>query len=74
MAGSALRLVLTGGVGWYWGRLGRDRVMLLIKREPQWPEIERPSDLQGLEFAEYRGTPVSVREMIMKFLREVQGG
>lgn len=60
-------------VGWFWGRLGRDRVMLLIKREPQWPDIERPSDLQGLEFAEYEGTPDSVREKILKFLREVQG-
>jgi predicted nucleotide-binding protein len=36
-------------IGWFWGRLGRDRVLLLVKEE-----LELPSDLQEVEFYRFR--------------------
>lgn len=60
-------------VGWFWGRLGRDRVMLLFKNHEGHPEIERPSDLQGLEFAEYEEEATSARDKVLRFLKEVEG-
>src|ERR1700684_2194211 len=38
--------------GWFWGRLGRQRVLLLIKGE-----LELPSDLAGLSYHSYSISP-----------------
>ena len=35
-------------IGWFWGRLGRDRILILRKGS-----IEIPSDLQGVDLPKY---------------------
>lgn len=50
-------------VGWVWGRLGRNRLMVLVKGP-----IEFPSDLQGLEYYEYQQKPTERSEDIRKFI------
>lgn len=49
-------------VGWFWGRLGRDRLLLLKKGD-----VEFPSDLSGLEHYSYTNDPRDCREEIMQF-------
>lgn len=44
-------------IGWIWGRLGRDKVMLLCKGA-----VEVPSDLQGMEYQTYSGSPLEGSE------------
>lgn len=53
-------------VGWFWGRLGRDRVMVLKKGD-----IEPPSDLSGLEMYEYLDDPLEKSEALREFLGSV---
>jgi hypothetical protein len=50
-------------VGWFWGRLGRDRVLILTKGD-----IEFPSDLTGLEVYSYRDDPEERSEKLRAFL------
>lgn len=50
-------------VGWFWGRLGRERVMLLTRGG-----IEPPSDLSGIEMYEYSQDPLEMSERIRTFL------
>jgi predicted nucleotide-binding protein len=50
-------------IGWFWGRLGRDHVMLLVKGD-----IEFPSDLLGLEYYPYRANVSELSETIRRFL------
>jgi hypothetical protein len=50
-------------IGWFWGRLGRDRVLLLVKEE-----LELPSDLQGVEFFSFREKVEEVSEKVRDFL------
>lgn len=50
-------------VGWFWGRLGRSRVMLLTRGG-----IEPPSDLSGIEMYEYSQVPTESSEKIRAFL------
>jgi len=49
-------------IGWFWGRLGRDHVMLLVKGD-----IEIPSDLRGLEYYSYRENVAEVADRIRQF-------
>jgi predicted nucleotide-binding protein len=49
-------------IGWFWGRLGRDRVLLLVK-----DELELPSDLQGVEFYPFRDRVEEVFEKVRDF-------
>ena len=49
--------------GWVWGRLGRDRVMLLRKGEP-----EHPSDIHGLEYFQYNESPAELIDKIIGFV------
>lgn len=49
-------------IGWFWGRLGRDRVLLLVKEE-----LELPSDLQGLEYYRFQTNVEDVSEKIRDF-------
>jgi len=50
-------------IGWFWGRLGRDRVLVLSRGQ-----IETPSDLSGIEFYEYAEDPIEREENILAFL------
>lgn len=49
--------------GWFWGRLGRKRVLLLIKGE-----LELPSDLAGLSYYSYKISPEECQEAIAEFV------
>ena len=44
-------------VGWFWGRLGRDRVLLLVRGD-----VEMPSDLLGIEHGTYKTSPTLVTD------------
>jgi hypothetical protein len=53
-------------VGWFWGRLGRSRVLLLVRGD-----LEIPSDLDGIEYHRYQRSPLEASESLRKFLRHV---
>jgi hypothetical protein len=55
-------------VGWIWGRLGRNKVMVLCKGD-----IEIPSDLNGLEYYRYNASPLEVSESVRAFTRQLVG-
>jgi predicted nucleotide-binding protein len=40
-------------VGWFWGRLGRERILLLVRGD-----VEVPSDLDGIEYFSYEQSPL----------------
>lgn len=52
-------------IGWFWGRLGRDHIMLLVKGD-----IEIPSDLRGLEYHRYRNNVAELTDRIQQFYKE----
>jgi len=56
-------------VGWFWGRLGRKRVMILRKGD-----IELPTDLQGIEFYRYTTRPDEREAEIRKFIGQIKRG
>jgi predicted nucleotide-binding protein len=49
-------------IGWFWGRLGRDRILLLVKEE-----LELPSDLQGVEYHRFASKVEDVSEKVRDF-------
>jgi predicted nucleotide-binding protein len=49
-------------IGWLWGRLGRDHILLLVK-----DEIELPSDLQVLEHYRFAKEAAEVSGKIRDF-------
>ena len=51
-------------VGFIWGRLGRQRLMLLTQ-----PGLQIPTDLQGLEVFQYRDSPREVADQIRTFIK-----
>lgn len=51
-------------VGFIWGRLGRKRLMLLTQ-----PDLEIPSDLQGLEVFQYRDSPREFADQLRTFIK-----
>ena len=53
-------------VGWFWGRLGRERVFLWLK-----DEIKLPSDLQGAAWTPAPTAKIAKKSVIafVKFLR-----
>jgi predicted nucleotide-binding protein len=53
-------------VGWFWGRLGRSRVLLLVRGD-----IEVPSDLDGIEFKRYQKSVLELVPTIQSFLLRV---
>lgn len=53
--------------GWFWGALGRDRLLLLTKGE-----VEIPSDLDGVEHYRYINTPMEVFEQVRQFVNHLQ--
>lgn len=56
-------------VGWFWGRLGRNRIMVLCKGN-----VEMPSDLDGIEVFPYTNTPIDASEKIRAFIERIQHG
>ena len=53
-------------VGWFWGRLGRNRVLLLVRGD-----VEIPSDLDGIEYHSYQQSVLELGAKIQKFLLQV---
>jgi CAP12/Pycsar effector protein, TIR domain len=53
-------------VGWFWGRLGRSRVLLLLRGN-----VETPSDLDGLVYFRYRRSVSERKSEIKRFLDHV---
>jgi predicted nucleotide-binding protein len=53
-------------VGWFWGRLGRSRVLLLVRGD-----VEIPSDLDGIEYHCYERSVLELGPMIHSFLLQV---
>lgn len=49
-------------IGWFWGRLGRERILLLVKKE-----LELPSDLQGVEYHRFEAKVEEMTEKIRDF-------
>lgn len=52
-------------VGWFWGRLGRHRVLLLVRGD-----VEIPSDLDGIEYHAYQSSVLEAKAGIRRFLFE----
>lgn len=55
--------------GWFWGRLGRARILLLMKGE-----LELPSDLAGLLYESYITSPQECAEAIGDFVESMRCG
>lgn len=51
-------------IGWFWGKLGLERMLLLVK-----DQVEIPSDLQGLEYYRFSRNPVECSEKIRALYR-----
>jgi len=52
-------------IGWFWGRVGRDRIIMLRKGE-----TDIPSDLDGIEYYVFTDKPREKLEDLRKFFRE----
>lgn len=50
-------------IGWFWGRLGRDRCLLLMR-----DAVEIPSDLSGVEVHKYKESPIERSEAVRDFI------
>jgi hypothetical protein len=55
-------------VGWFWGRLGRNRFLLLCQKE-----IDIPSDLGGVEYYTYTSDPTQVSDEVRAFIDDLRG-
>lgn len=55
-------------VGWFWGRLGRDRVLLLLKNSP----MDLPSDLQGMEYYQYNDSPTEQSDALRAYVQRLK--
>ena len=53
-------------VGWAWGKLGRDRFLLLIRGD-----IEIPSDLSGVDVYRFTNLPRECSEAVRTFVHKV---
>jgi hypothetical protein len=53
-------------VGWFWGRLGRNRVLLLVRGD-----VEIPSDLDGIEILKYTQSVLERDREIQSFLLQL---
>jgi predicted nucleotide-binding protein len=56
-------------VGWFWGRLGRKRIMILVKGN-----IEFPSDLRSIEYFPYTASPEEAGDKIREFVSRIRRG
>jgi hypothetical protein len=55
-------------VGWFWGRLGRGRCLLLKRGD-----LELPSDLSGVEVHSFKESPNECSEVIRDFIARLEG-
>lgn len=51
-------------IGWFWGKLGREHILILVK-----DRVEMPSDLQGLEYFKFNSNVEEVSEKIRDFYK-----
>lgn len=56
-------------IGWFWGRLGRKRCLLLVRGD-----IEIPSDLSGVEVHRYADSPTECSEVLRDFISSIEVG
>ena len=55
-------------LGWFWGRLGRERCLLLTRGV-----LELPSDLQGVDVHTFSDSPVECSDVLHDFVRSLDG-
>jgi predicted nucleotide-binding protein len=53
-------------VGWFWGKLGLSRILLLVRGK-----VEIPSDLLGIEYLKYEQSVLELKPKIHSFLLQV---
>ena len=56
-------------IGWFWGRLGRDRILVLVQGK-----LELPSDLQGVEVYRFQSKVEEVSEKVRDFFEAHRKG
>ncbi len=56
-------------VGWFWGTLGFDRLLILVKKN-----TEIPSDFSGVRYFQYESTPLERRQRILEFVHHLRSG
>lgn len=54
-------------VGWFWGRFGRGRCLLLVRGD-----VEIPSDLSGVEVHRFASSPTECSEVLREFIAELE--
>ena len=54
-------------VGWFWGRFGRGRCLLLVRGD-----VELPSDLSGVEVHRFTTSPAECSEVVRDFISELE--
>ena len=54
-------------VGWFWGRFGRGKCLLLVRGD-----VEIPSDLSGVEVHRFSTTPTECSEVLRDFIAELE--
>jgi predicted nucleotide-binding protein len=53
--------------GWFWGAIGRERTLMLLKED-----LEVPSDLHGLRYVHYSKTPEEALPQLKRFIESVR--
>jgi predicted nucleotide-binding protein len=54
-------------IGWIWGKLGRNRCLLLTRGD-----IEIPSDLSGIDHHTFHQTPLECSEAVRSFINQLE--
>jgi Zn-dependent protease with chaperone function len=54
-------------IGWFWGRLGRGKCLLLVRGD-----LEMPSDLSGVEIHRFTSSPIECSEVVRDFISEFE--
>jgi CAP12/Pycsar effector protein, TIR domain len=55
-------------VGWFWGKFGRGKCLLLVKGD-----VEMPSDLSGVEVHRFAISPTECSEIVRDFVATLEG-
>lgn len=53
--------------GWFWGKRGRDRILLMLKGG-----LDLPSDLGGLVYESYQDSPTECRDALVRFAEDIR--
>ena len=54
-------------VGWFWGKFGRGKCLLLVRSD-----VEIPSDLSGVELHRFVSSPTECSETFREFIAEFE--